>query len=70
MKPDKLIKLIIYGLLPFYLFWYLICILIVGLGMGIKCIGFLLNSARRDAECEWNDYKDYVVGYRLSLIHI
>ncbi|RDU48106.1 hypothetical protein DWU89_16185 [Parabacteroides acidifaciens] len=64
MEPDKLIKLIVYGLLPFYLLWYLLCILIIGFGSLIKIVGYLLNSARREAECEWTDYKDYVVGYR------
>ncbi|MEQ3264679.1 hypothetical protein AAA162_12560 [Parabacteroides johnsonii] len=61
---EKIIKLIAYAITPIVIIYQLLLVLIVGIGVLIKIIGFLLEGGFREIECEWKDYVDYIRGYR------
>lgn len=64
MEPRKLIKLLAYAISPIAFIYQFLLILIVGVGVLIKSIGFSLEGECREIGCEWKDYVDYIRGYR------
>lgn len=64
MEPRKLIKLLAYAITPIAFIYQFLLILIVGVGVLIKLVGFSLEGGFREIECEWKDYVDYIRGYR------